>query len=422
MLQQQVLQKLIIQKTDTDVNTSTTPNTTAGVGDNSNTQQNTQTQTAIPGISQEQIDFIRSLPADQQKLVLETMMSGNETNVGPGQAMLLNSMFSQNATSPGRNFRNYYVDYPFYNDFNSGRAGLPFSNPFSNRAVRKTFNWLSPAGPAMMSRPGMQGSFPVMGFPTQMTPTKVDQDIIVNPWLKSLLNRDVNRRELRTRYYFGDDLSKFTDAEEVEEINEKSNAEFAREQFPEDDKVGRKNRRELEKILNDGSLSQEEWLSAQVPEEDEVTGVDPFADGNETPPATTPTSSLSDKEIRQRMEGPVGYIDSEGNISEIETPRYRSGDDLEDFKADAWRISQGWSKESMDNIFEDILRLEKEPDKRAELMAIDGITEEDLEIYRQKGPLAAAQARNARIAASQDSKESVSNPNVVVNENICLHR
>lgn len=115
--------------------------------------------------------------------------------------------------------------------------------------------------------------------------------------------------------------------------------------------------------------------------------------------------ALSDQQIYEKKEGEIGYIDEQGNVSNIAPGSDKAGwvmnkGKIEDIDNEAWRMSQVRQKDAIDNPYEDILN---EPEsKRAELMAIDGITEEDLALYKQKGPKAAAEARNARIEANQN--------------------
>ena len=124
------------------------------------------------------------------------------------------------------------------------------------------------------------------------------------------------------------------------------------------------------------------------------------------------------------------YIDDEGNITEynpnydyangdviIATKKYKGDGYTLDTSAymtdEPWRMEQTRERgkylgsdyaedgkryatfSALDNLFEDILLARNNKDKK-ELMAIDGITDEDLKIYKMKGPDAAMANRNER--------------------------
>ena len=370
---------------------------------------NTASSQYIPSLSNEQNAFIQSLPADQRQLYMSMM-----NNQGAATWMNDPNNFSR------ENFRSPY----------ESRLGWSPRNPLSLRSsYTPEFNWLSPMGAARMTRPGVQGSMPMSGFPTDAKLTSIESDIEVNPWLKALFNKDIARRSLHTRFGFNEDLSKFTD--DAEEI---SNEEFAKKQFPEDDKFGRKNRKDLEKILNKGSLTQEEYLASQQPVEDsEVVENKEATEGeSDTPPvnyvpsevdSNNPTGDvddldldnpaintglqeiadaqgasqqdpvLSDQQIYQMMEGEQVFIDEDGERRSFDP-------NAGGIKQDQWYLANNDQKIARDNIYQNIL--DAPYDEQAELMAIDGITRKDLQEYKTMGPAYAANSRNERIDFQND--------------------
>lgn len=360
---------------------------------------NTTSSDYIPNLSNEQNAFIQSLPADQRQLYISMM-----NNQGGPTWMNDPNNFSR------ENFRSPY----------ESRLGWSPRNPLSLRSsYTPEFNWLSPMGAARMTRPGVQGSMPMSGFPTDAKLTSIESDIEVNPWLKALFNKDIARRSLHTRFGFNEDLSKFTD--DAEEL---SNEEFAKKQFPEDDKVGRKNRKELERLLNKGNLTQEEYLASQQPAEDSqvVENKEATEGESDTPPVNyvpsevdlnNPTGDVDDldldnnaglqeiadaqdasqqEQIYQMMEGERVFVDENGKRT--------SFDPNVGIKQDQWYLDNNDQKSAMDNIYQNIL--DAPYDEQAELMAIDGITRKDLQEYKTMGPAYASDSRNERIDFQND--------------------
>ena len=371
---------------------------------------NTASSDYIPSLSNDQNAFLQSLPADQRQLYMNMMNNQGATWMNDP------NNFSR------ENFRSPY----------ESRLGWSPRNPLSLRSsYTPEFNWLSPMGAARMTRPGVQGSMPISGFPTDSKLTSIEADIEVNPWLKALFNKDIARRSLHTRFGFNEDLSKFTDDSE-----DLSNAEFAKKQFPEDDKFARKNRKKLERILNKGNLTQEEYLASQQPVEDsEVVenkaaaegdspamnyvpsegdsnnpagagdvddldldsnaGLQEIADAQD-PAQQDPAQQdpvLSDDAIYQMKEGEIVYVNENGIR--------RAFDPNQDVRTEhLWTTDNMNQKLAMDNIYQNIL--DAPANEQAELMAIDGITREDLQEYKHMGPAYAADSRNERIDFQND--------------------
>ncbi len=367
---------------------------------------NTASSDYIPSLSNDQNAFLQSLPADQRQLYMNMMNNQGATWMNDP------NNFSR------ENFRSPY----------ESRLGWSPRNPLSLKSsYTPEFNWLSPMGAARMTRPGVQGSMPISGFPTDSKLTSIEADIEVNPWLKALFNKDIARRSLHTRFGFNEDLSKFTDDSE-----DLSNAEFAKKQFPEDDKFAKKNRKELEKILNKGNLTQEEYLASQQPLEDsEVVENKKTTEGESDSPAMNYVPSegdvnnpvgagdvddldldsnaglqeiadaqdpaqqdpaLSDDAIYQMKEGERVWVDENGKRTSFDPNR--------GIKQDQWYLENNDQKIAMDNIYQNIL--DAPYDEQAELMAIDGITRKDLQEYKTMGPAYAADSRNERIDFQND--------------------
>jgi len=255
--------------------------------DQSTTTQGTTTQSANTGMkledlpsyqnaSPEQKAMFKSLNPEQKQMLLDmyTKQAGSSNRIPmQGSTQLGYDRFGMPYDAISRQqFGNYYGERPFYNMNNAGAYNLDFSNPFSKRAFRRAGNWLSPMGPGRMTGPGYGTGIPATGFPMGMIPTSVDTNYRKNPWLKALFNKDIARKEFRTRYNFNEpsllrpsSLSRFTDDIDIEE--EMSNRDFARKHVPGRDRYSRKDRNALRKRLNKGLITQEEYLNLLEEEE-----------------------------------------------------------------------------------------------------------------------------------------------------------
>ena len=234
----------------------------AGFVDPNTIQGNNTSNTG--GLTQDQLSFIQSLPADQQQMVMNMMTqksSGMSSSIDPFN-VYGNQGVSNNLMT---NSYNNAEIFPFYNTGNAGRYNLDFSNPFSNRAFRRAGNYLTPMGAQRITGPGFN-NIPISGFPQDAKLTSIDYRFKKNPLLKALLNRDIARKELEYRFNFNDALSKFTGDADVEDVDiedvdiEMSNRDFVNENIDVNDKYDRRYKRQLLRDLNSGRITQEQFL------------------------------------------------------------------------------------------------------------------------------------------------------------------
>ena len=182
------------------------------------------------------------------------------------------------------------------------RFGLPNNNPFANRAFQKDFSYLTP-----LRAPTYVGSGqPYIGGLPNTMPKSVGFAYRKNGLLKSLFNKDIARKEFVTTYNYGNtpgikgvttpfsvnstlpDFTKYNNVQDVQDLNSPmSNRAFAREQTKTNSIRGgrfeRRQERELRRQLDNGEITQEEFLALlegnkanvpQVNDESNYTGVD----------------------------------------------------------------------------------------------------------------------------------------------------
>ena len=218
------------------------------------------------------------------------------------------------------------------------RFGLPNNNPFANRAFQKDFSYLTP-----LRAPTFAGSGqPYIGGLPNTMPTSVDLAYRKNGLLKSMFNKDIARKEFVTTYNYGNtpgikgvttpfsvnstlpDFTKYNnvqDVQDVEDLNSPmSNRAFAREQTKTNSIRGgrfeRKQERELRRQLDNGEITQEEFLAllegnkANVPQvNDESTSKIP---GISMPTNTQdntdnlPINSVNNRNIIESNNKPIG--------------------------------------------------------------------------------------------------------------------